>query len=313
VERLTLTGTAAIDAVGNALNNRITGNGGDNLLSGLGGADALYGGGGNDSLSGGDANDALYGDAGDDNLSGDAGDDRLFGGDGIDTLAGGDGKDTLDGGTGADQMTGGLGNDGYVVNDAGDSITEGVNEGADGVKASLSAYTLGENVENLTFTGAGDFAGTGNELANILNGGSGNDMLAGLDGHDKLVGGLGDDVLIGGSGADTLYGGEGADSFRFLEATDLTASGATDTIRDFVAAQGDRLDFSAIDADAVSAGDQAFAFLGTAAFTNHAGELRYRVSDTTATLYGDMDGNGVADFSLKLVGVTGLGSADFVL
>ena len=57
VENLTLTGTSAINATGNTLNNVLTGNSGANLLTGLGGNDTLNGGNGNDTLLGNVGND----------------------------------------------------------------------------------------------------------------------------------------------------------------------------------------------------------------------------------------------------------------
>src|SRR3546814_8694672 len=93
VEKLTLTGAAAINGMGNELTNTITGNDAANMLSGGLGADILYGMGGADALDGGDDNDTL------------------FGGDGDDMLVGGLGDDYLDGGAGAGSMTGGLGTD----------------------------------------------------------------------------------------------------------------------------------------------------------------------------------------------------------
>jgi Ca2+-binding RTX toxin-like protein len=48
VENLTLTGTAAITGVGNALSNTIVGNSANNIINGAAGADTLSGGGGND-------------------------------------------------------------------------------------------------------------------------------------------------------------------------------------------------------------------------------------------------------------------------
>ena len=48
VENLTLTGTAALDAQGNGLDNRLVGNAGDNRLNGGGGQDTLEGGNGSD-------------------------------------------------------------------------------------------------------------------------------------------------------------------------------------------------------------------------------------------------------------------------
>jgi Ca2+-binding RTX toxin-like protein len=57
VENLTLTGTAAINGTGNALNNVLTGNAGVNILNGGTGADKLQGGSGNDILTGGAGKD----------------------------------------------------------------------------------------------------------------------------------------------------------------------------------------------------------------------------------------------------------------
>ena len=61
VAKLILTGTAAVDGTGNALNNVITGNSGNNVLSGLAGADKLQGRGGNDTIIGGaDTDTAVF-------------------------------------------------------------------------------------------------------------------------------------------------------------------------------------------------------------------------------------------------------------
>ena len=112
------------------------------------------------------------------------------------------GDDTLNGAVGADTMVGGLGNDTYVVDNAGDVVTENANEGTDTVQASVT-YTLAANVENLTLTGSGNINGTGNSLGNVLTGNSGANVLTGLDGNDTLVGGAGADTLDGGTGTDT--------------------------------------------------------------------------------------------------------------
>ena len=52
----------------------------------------------------------------------------------------------------------------------------------------------------------------GNEVANKLDGGIGNDILLGRDGEDDVRGGTGNDVLLGEGEADTLKGGAGNDT-----------------------------------------------------------------------------------------------------
>ncbi len=160
VEDITLTGTAAIDATGNAQPNIINGNDAANTLDG------------------GDGNDALYGHGG------------------ADTLIGGVGADRLDGGAGADSMSGGVGNDVYWVDDPGDVVIENAKEGTDTVNSTVS-YGLTANVENLTLTaGAGAIDGTGNDLNNVIVGNEGANHLAGGLGQDTLTGGGGADVFV---------------------------------------------------------------------------------------------------------------------
>ncbi len=69
VENLTLTGSAASNGTGNALDNTITGNGAANSLSGGDGNDKLFGGDGDDVLQPGAGSDIVDGGAGSDLLS----------------------------------------------------------------------------------------------------------------------------------------------------------------------------------------------------------------------------------------------------
>lgn len=252
VENLTYTGIDADQFVGtgNALNNVISGGDLADTLSGLGGNDTLNGGIGADILNGGDGNDTLNG--GDDN----------------DTLTGGIGTDTLNGGAGADSMAGGADNDVYIVDDAGDVVTEAAAAGTDRVDAAVS-YALGANVENLTLTGGNAINGTGNTLANTivgngadnqLFGGEGADNLDGGNGTDLIDGGVGDDTLSGGNGndTDTIIGGAGNDTINLLAAdggNDVIVYNAinfgNDTLTNFDATGGtattqDRIDLSAL-------------------------------------------------------------------
>jgi Ca2+-binding RTX toxin-like protein len=239
IENLTFTGVGSFSGTGNALANLLTGGAGNDTLSGAAGNDTLVGGTGADTMAGGLGNDTyVVDDAGDvvTEAAG-AGTDTVqtsvtsyalglnlenltftgvgsFSGTGnalANLLTGGAGDDTLDGGLGIDSLVGGLGNDTYRVNAAGDVIVEALNGGTDTVLATSASYVLGVNLENLTFTGVGNFTGTANALANLLTGGAGNDTLNGAAGNDTLTGGLGNDSLVGGVGNDILDGGLGND------------------------------------------------------------------------------------------------------
>ncbi|VIO73277.1 Bifunctional hemolysin/adenylate cyclase [Bradyrhizobium ivorense] len=230
IEDLKYSGNQSFTGIGNELDNTIQGGSGNDVLSGLGGTNVLNGGAGSDTadysaapgaisvnlssgqgLNGYGQTDTFFsieniiGSDNDDTIIGDSGNNTLNGGGGADTLVGGDGNDTLiDGAGAANTMQGGTGNDTYVVQAVGDSITEFANEGTDLVQTGLGFLILVSNVENLTHTGSNDFIGIGNELNNLIIGGTGNDY---------LVGGAGNDTLIDGSGLNTLQGGNGDDIY----------------------------------------------------------------------------------------------------
>ena len=124
-------------------------------------------------------------------------DDDFAGTEGQDILSGLDGNDTLDGGHGIDTLIGGDDNDTYYVDNALDRVIEDAGEGRDTVFASVS-YTLGagQHIERLRAdAGATGLTLTGNELANYLIGGAGDDTLIGRAGPDRLNGGAGADLL----------------------------------------------------------------------------------------------------------------------
>jgi Ca2+-binding RTX toxin-like protein len=179
--------------------------------------------------------DVMTGLGGNDKLTGNGGNDSLSGGDGNDTLSGGAGNDTLDGGAGNDSLTGGAGDDTFIVDAAGDVVTEALNEGTDTVQSAVT-YVLGANLENLTLTGSAAINGTGNTGANILTGNAGANLLSGGDGNDTLSGGAGNDTLDGGTGADALTGGAGDDTYNFGtgDGADVIQDGGTDAAVDTV-------------------------------------------------------------------------------
>ena len=257
--------------------------------------------------------DAIRGSSVKDVMSGVAGDDRLYGLNGTDSLFGGTGNDTLDGGPDNDRLVGGLGDDLYVVTGPGDLVVELLGQGYDRVFSNLS-HTMEPGVEELDLFTADPATGLGNSLDNVLYGGSGANVLHGCRGDDYIVGGAQGDQLKGGAGSDVIWGGGGADQFLFTRTTDFAKPYTPDTIGDFSHAEGDVIDLAAIDPDAISPGDQAFSFVGTAAFTVDARfQLRYEVQGATTLVQIDLNRDGFADRAILLYGAVTLLAGDFAL
>ncbi|MFM9934899.1 MAG: calcium-binding protein [Novosphingobium sp.] len=303
----------------------------DDTVVFTGADDHSHGGFGDDNLHGGSGNDTLGGDAGDDTLSGDLGDDHLAGGAGFDVIHGGGGNDVASGGDDGDVLTGDDGNDtlaGGNGNDdvSGDTGNDTVSGGAgdDHASGGSGDDTVKGNAGDDTLNGDdGSDKVSGGDGADHVSGGSGNDkvigelgddMLSGDAGNDKLNGGAGDDTVSGGSGKDMLTGGLGADHFVFADG-DFAGFGSktADRVGDFSHAQGDMIDMSGVDADTATAGDQAFTFVGTDAFSHTAGELHVAVAHSAMFLSGDTNGDGIADFAIRIDAATPLVLEDLVL
>jgi hypothetical protein len=194
-------------------------------------------------------------------------------------------------------------------------------EGADSLRA-------GENGATIFGLGGNDqiIGGDGDDY---LDGGAGNDVLTALGGNDTLIGGTGNDQLIGNRGSDQLSGGAGADRFvfgalfqstpdapdlitDFSGRTVLSTNGQGHTIR--TPGEGDRIDLSLIDANTSLSGDQAFTLVQHG-FSGHAGEAygRFDAANGLTSLYLDVDGDGIADMTIQLLGRVNLTGADFIL
>jgi serralysin len=128
---------------------------------------------------------------------------------------------------------------------------------------------------------------------------------------ENAIGGSGADSLIANQAANALRGNGGADTFKWMEGGSAGTGALADTILDFVRGS-DRIDLSGVDAIAATSADDAFTFIGTSAFHNVAGELRYQVEGGDVRVQADPDGNGIADMEIILDNTTILASSDFI-
>ena len=129
-------------------------------------------------------------------------------------------------------------------------------------------------------------------------------------GRDTLNGGDGNDILVGGSDRDDLTGGLGADMFVYALASDSTAA-AQDRIRDFNAAQGDKIDLRQIDANTLVNGNGVFVL--SAAFTRVAGQLVLTQIAGGYLVAGDVNGDGIADLQIEVRTSDLLNASHFLL
>ena len=286
-------GTASSAQIGNdtlsSIENVVGGSGANVITDAAGVANTLNGGGGNDTF-------VLVGD----NVR--------------DVIVGASGTDTVDYSSATANLTVNLG--------AGATVTV-VGSGS----SNASSDTV-NGVENV-IGGSGNDSITGTAQANALTGGFGNDVLNGGGGSDTLDGGEGNDTLVGGQGNDILTGGAGADVFDYNNVVPLLTTlgdsgvgvGNRDIVMDFISGL-DKLDFSSIDANAGSGGDQAFSAMtlvaGSGGFTG-AGQLHYFYETVAGEEYTVLEGNtggllgDLPDFQVALLGHINLQAADVLL
>lgn len=303
---------------------------------GLGGGDEFYistFGGGGYYFYGGDGNDRFSGGATVIWMAdGGAGDDRFDLNGEYMRIEGGTGNDRIEGGADSADVFGGDGNDFVDVlsyPDQGDTIDGGAGNDT------LLVGSNNEERDSLVAVrgGAGDdtIAARSDRHPGLwdgidANGGDGRDVLTGPDdpdaelsrdllyggaGDDRIHGRRGDDKLGGDGGVDTLTGGGGRDVFDFNPGGSGVGAGRRDVVADFAPGQ-DALDLLSIDANAGRAGDQAFAFVGTRAFTG-AGQLRMARADGDTVVQGSTDGDAQPEFEILLANGATPAAGDFLL
>jgi Ca2+-binding RTX toxin-like protein len=298
--------------VGSAFNDRLAGDPGANRLAGGAGDDTLTGRGGADRLDGGTGIDTASYEGSAAGVNIDLGRTTQSGGDAqgdvlidIEKIVGSAWADSFKGNSAANSFDGGDGNDMFEGLAGADTITGGA--GTD--TASYASSNARVDV-NLYWASQKSGHAEGDRLSGIENitGSKYGDSITGNGDNNLLDGGAGDDWLNGSWGADLLRGGAGKDRFVF----DSVGNANGDRVLDF-APREDKLDFSAIDANSGVAGDQAFFYIGSKEFTGAAGQLRAFVKDGSTWITGDVDGDGVGEFTVALTGLFTLTSTHFTL
>lgn len=296
------TGTAAADVlIGTANADNLIGLAGDDTLIGDAGADAISAGEGADFIDAGDGRDVVFAGAGDDQVFGGGGVDMLYGEAGNDRIFGGAGNDLIDAGAGNDTVVAGGGDDRIIAatGDGDDTYFGDEIDGGNGTDTlDLSAITA-----NLTIDLGNGLGGRGSAASSQ----SGSDTLWSIE---NVATGSGSDVITSSDAVNVMEGGTGNDTFRFLS----TVGADGDTILDFQ--PGDRLDLSAIDADASQAGNQSFTLANGGSFTTTAQltvTYETRADGEYTIVKGNVDAATDAEFQINLKGSHNLTANSFIV
>lgn len=177
----------------------------------------------------------------------------------------------------------------HVTVDGGEGVTGTTDKDIDTVDFSAfsSALTIDLDGQSTVKTGAGNF--------HIRN-------------FENVIGGSGKDTIIASTDVNVLKGGGGADTFVF----ETVAAIKGDKILDFT--QGsDKISLVAIDAITGTTANDKFTFIGTAAFHDIKGELRFVQKSGDTLIQGDVNGDGTADFTLTIDALVTLKGTDFIL
>ena len=177
----------------------------------------------------------------------------------------------------------------HVTVDGGEGVTGTTDKDIDTVDFSAfsSALTIDLDGQSTVKTGAGNFH---------------------IRAFENVIGGSGKDTIIASADVNVLKGGGGADTFVF----ETVAAVKGDKILDFT--QGsDKISLVAIDAITGTTTNDKFTFIGTTAFHDVKGELRFLQKSGDTLIQGDLNGDGTADFTLTVDALVTLKGTDFIL
>lgn len=273
-------------------------------------------------LKTGAGDDEIISTTGLNHIDGGSGNDKITLSMGTNYIIGGSGDDTITSGPSLEltdhfwsDINGGTGVDTVDFSNLQKNIIVNLERNLFGNDITLGTISNVEKVIGTSFNDTIDAS----KLGNVIDGGGGDDIIRAGKGGDTVYGGTGDDTLDGQNGVDVLTGGSGRDRFEFSSGVADIGKTATkcDTITDFTSGE-DRI-FLNFDLNTkVSGSNLGFTFLGNGNFTKHAGEVRYSnvytvKGESFILVQGDTNGDGNADFVIKLLGVSSLEDIDFVI
>jgi hypothetical protein len=166
--------------------------------------------------------------------------------------------------------------------------------------------------ESPTFSGTGFRGSSG---ADTIIGNALDNRIEARGGADLIKGGAGNDTIDAGDGGDTVHGGNGSDIFVFARGGDMDGSDKVDIFMDFEHG-ADKFDLRPIDANEKKSGDQAFAFIGEAAFGSKSpGQLRaaYDAEKNVTVVQLNTDNDSSPEYWFQVAGRHSFTSADFLL
>ena len=119
--------------------------------------------------------------------------------------------------------------------------------------------------------------------------------------------------FVGGPGSQYIWCASGANIFTYLSLADSTPS-AEDHITNFDPAK-DVIDLSKIDANVTPGVSQAFAFIGSNAFTGEGGQVRYQQNTASGTtvIQVALAGDATPDMQIEIAGLVTPAAANFAL
>jgi hypothetical protein len=139
------------------------------------------------------------------------------------------------------------------------------------------------------------------------------DAITGTAGGELLMGSTSNDLFVLAGGLDTVIGGAGLDRFVFGQATLGAAAAQAVVLADLDRSLGEVIDLRPIDAIAATLANDAFSFIGGAAFSGRAGQLRWAELGGDRVIQGDVNGDRVADLTIRTPALGPVGSDWFLL